>query len=405
MKVCLCFAAGSACVSQANPAEGPCDILGAAGNPCFAAHSTIRALYAKYDGPLYTVRNKHGKSAQIKPLKPGGFANAKEHEALCPREGDCVISHVIDQSGHGNTLGVRDDRQMVQKSGNLGKLHKLVDATKHKIFVGDNIPVYGMYFDPGYGYHCNKTKGVAKGNEPETMYAVMTGKRFGNSCCFDYGNSEADEKSDGAGTMEAIYFGNARWRPIEEPVVPHRKETPNSGYAEPGCTLAPASPFQDPGENRSICDGTADSNNCCGPWVGADLEFGMYYGGGNVSTYNAQNKPLRHDFVSLMLKGRTDSFALKGGDATRGSLSTMYDGPRPPPIPPFPRWPKGGKYQPMNKKGAIILATGGDQSNSARGNFYEGFMASGATTDATDEAVQANIASVKYKMRAYLAVV
>jgi hypothetical protein len=31
-------------------AEGPCDILDAAGNPCVAAHSTVRALYSKYDG-------------------------------------------------------------------------------------------------------------------------------------------------------------------------------------------------------------------------------------------------------------------------------------------------------------------------------------------------------------------
>ena len=36
-------------------AEGPCDILDAAGNPCVAAHSTTRALYAKYNGPLYNA--------------------------------------------------------------------------------------------------------------------------------------------------------------------------------------------------------------------------------------------------------------------------------------------------------------------------------------------------------------
>ena len=36
-------------------AEGPCDILGAAGNPCVAAHSTVRALYGAYEGPLYNV--------------------------------------------------------------------------------------------------------------------------------------------------------------------------------------------------------------------------------------------------------------------------------------------------------------------------------------------------------------
>ena len=82
-------------------------------------------------------------------------------------------------------------RLTFEVSGNFGKVHKLVDASKHKIYVRGNTPVYGMYFDPGYGYHCNKTKGVATGNDPETMYAVMTGKRFGNRCCFDYGNSEA----------------------------------------------------------------------------------------------------------------------------------------------------------------------------------------------------------------------
>ena len=41
------------------------------------------------------------------------------------------------------------------------------------------------------------------------------------------------------------------------------------------------------------------------------------------------NKPLTSEFVTLHLKGRADGFALKGGDATKGHLSTMWDGPRP----------------------------------------------------------------------------
>ena len=57
-----------------------------------------------------------------------------------------------------------------------------------------------------------------------------------------------------------------------------------------------------------------------------------------------------------------------------------------------------GTYQPMRKQGAIILATGGDNSNSAMGKFYEGIMVTGTTTDATDEAVQANIVGVKYSI-------
>jgi hypothetical protein len=55
-----------------------------------------------------------------------------------------------------------------------------------------------------------------------------------------------------------------------------------------------------------------------------------------------------------------------------------------------------GGYQPMRKQGAIILATGGDNSNGAKGNFYEGFMATGYATDATDAAIQANIVAVGY---------
>lgn len=39
-------------VPAAAAAEGPCDILQAAGNPCVAAHSTTRALYSGYDGGL-----------------------------------------------------------------------------------------------------------------------------------------------------------------------------------------------------------------------------------------------------------------------------------------------------------------------------------------------------------------
>jgi hypothetical protein len=60
----------------------------------------------------------------------------------------------------------------------LGQRHKLVNASRHKITVGKgNTPVYGMWFDPGYGYHVDDTKGIAQGNEPESIFAVMSGNR------------------------------------------------------------------------------------------------------------------------------------------------------------------------------------------------------------------------------------
>lgn len=63
----------------------------------------------------------------------------------------------------------------------------------------------------------------------------------------------------------------------------------------------------------------------------------------------------------------------------------MYDGPRP--LLSFPGAVNdchyhgvNGTFQPMRKQGAIILGTGGDNSNGAIGNFYEGVMATGVTS-------------------------
>lgn len=73
-----------------------------------------------------------------------------------------------------------------------------------------------MWFDVGHGYHVDKTTGIAKGNDPESIYAVMSGKRYNGKCCFDYGNSENTDKQPvhtgdyACGAMEAIYFGNVR---------------------------------------------------------------------------------------------------------------------------------------------------------------------------------------------------
>jgi hypothetical protein len=180
------FIIALAAVAHASSAEGPCDITGKAGNPCVAAHSTVRALYATYDGPLYNVtRSSDGKSKNVGVLKAGGFANITTHDTFCANL-DCVISNVFDQSPKGNHLHQR---------------HKLVNASQHKIIVGGGVSVYGMWFDPGYGYHTDNTTGIATGNDPESIYAVMSGTHYNGRCCFDYGNSETDDTSDGAGTM------------------------------------------------------------------------------------------------------------------------------------------------------------------------------------------------------------
>merc|ERR1719440_2652713 len=99
---------------------------------------------------------------------------------------------------------------------------------------------------------------------------------------------------------------------------------------------------------------------------------------------NSRNVPINSTFVSAMLKGRSGSWALKHGNAQSGQLTTLFEGPR----------PEG--YNPMSKQGAIVLGIGGDNSDFGVGTFYEGAMTANYTTDATDEAVQANIIAAGY---------
>ena len=166
-------------VSAAARAEGPCDILGAAGNPCVAAHSTVRALYSAYSGPLYRVSRTDGRDANVGVLAAGGFANISDQEGFCAA-GDCNITKIYDQSGKGNHLGQR----ISCVPGQGCRYHKMVNASRHKIGVQGGVEVYGMWLDPGYGYNVDVTNGVAKDNEPESIFAVMSGTHYNGNCCF-----------------------------------------------------------------------------------------------------------------------------------------------------------------------------------------------------------------------------
>ena len=76
-----------------------------------------------------------------------------------------------------------------------------------------------------------------------------------------------------------------------------------------------------------------------------------------------------------------------GGDAQKGALKVMFDGPR-----------VDVTYDPMRKQGAILLGNGGDNSVGSQGTFYEGAMTAAGTfpTDATDQLVQANVVAARY---------
>jgi hypothetical protein len=92
--------------------QGPCDIYAAAGTPCVAAHSTTRALYASYNGPLYQVRRlSDNRVKDIGVVAPralpfpdaGGYADAAAQDAFCANT-TCLITKVYDQSANHNDL-------------------------------------------------------------------------------------------------------------------------------------------------------------------------------------------------------------------------------------------------------------------------------------------------------------
>merc|ERR1719231_1741088 len=95
---------------------------------------------------------------------------------------------------------------------------------KEELTLGGHRPLYSAYFEgrgewgvPGVGtigFRALRTKGVAKGDAPESVYAVVSGTHYNGGCCFDYGNSEGNPgephpaPKPGDGKMEALYFGN-----------------------------------------------------------------------------------------------------------------------------------------------------------------------------------------------------
>ncbi|PQE18987.1 alpha-L-arabinofuranosidase B protein [Rutstroemia sp. NJR-2017a WRK4] len=317
-------------------AAGPCDLYASGGTPCVAAHSTTRALYSAFSGSLYQViRGSDGSTKNISPLSAGGVANAAAQDSFCAGT-TCLISIIYDQSGRGNHLTQAPGGAFSGPDVN-GK-DNLASATGAPVTLNGQ-KAYGVFISPGTGYRNNAASGIATGDAAEGMYAVLDGTHYNGGCCFDYGNAETSSTDTGNGHMEAIYFGdNTVW----------------------------------------------GSGSGSGPWLMADLENGLF--SGQSTKNNAADPSISYRFFTALVKGGANKWALRGGNAASGSLSTYYSGAR----------PSASGYNPMSKEGAIILGIGGDNSVGAQGTFYEGVMTSGYPSDSTENAVQANIVAAKY---------
>jgi non-reducing end alpha-L-arabinofuranosidase len=301
-----------------------------------------------HTGPLYQLARGDGTTQDIGSVD--GYADGAAHAAFCG-EDECVYKIVYDQTGRGLHLTESPPGSANAQPGDPAEAMDLP-----VLINGRN--VYGILIRPGMGYRaaCNEcpyppdtTTGLATGDDPQTMYMVSSQEDLINGCCFDYGNAERTANNDGNGTMEAVYLG------------------------------------------LGVIWGTGTG---AGPWVMADLENGLYPGWENMQDRGiSTNTPLEFDFVMAAMVGDTSDknggkgrFALYGGDATVGTLTTMYDGIRP---------EKPG-YVPMQKQGSLILGIGGDNSAGDGGRFYEGVAANGAASKETIDALQAAVVAAGY---------
>ena len=342
---------GSPAAVPARP-EGPCDIYAAGGAPCVAAHSTTRALYASYDGPLYQVMRQSDRATldigvvPPSPGDPGGYADAAAQDAFCQNT-TCWISVIYDQSGKENHL-YQAPRGAFSGAA-LGGFNTMPIADMAPVTLMGH-KVYGVYIVPGMGMRQNNPHGTAVDDQAEGQYWVINGHHYNTGCCFDYGNAETDSRDDGDGTMETTYYGN-------QPLWYHGE--------------AP------------------------GPWIMTDQENNLV---GCVNPdpndkYCRDLPSISWRFVTATADGEPHHWRSMGGDAQSGKLITLYDGPR--------IQNDRNSYDPMRKQGAILLGNGGDNSNHSSGTFYEGAMTAPGTfpTAEVNQAIQANVVAAGYDVQ------
>jgi hypothetical protein len=362
--------------------QRPCDVYAKARTPCVAAFSSARALFVRYSGPLYEVkRASDGATFNVGLLTRGGYADAAAQDAFCAHT-ICVVAKIYDQTRDHNDLVPQ--APTTEPYSNATYAHDPVSASALPIDAGGH-PVYGLKFQSGsptglpcptsatcagnHGQAYNnghvRARGVAVNGQSESVYGVFGGTYSGSDCCFDFGNSEVAGTDDGNGTMDALNFSRDCWDACGPDGGPWLQADLENGMFMTG------SPTRSPESVTSLIGGSFESGDgfCCDA--------------------TSRNRAMRYPFVTGILENPgSKAFALKGGNAATGGLTTFYDGPTPP----------GKGYSPMRQEGAIILGSGGDQGTTD-GEFFEGVMTVGVPSSAAEAAVQANIVGVRYRMR------
>ncbi|MFP6560554.1 arabinofuranosidase catalytic domain-containing protein [Paraburkholderia sp. B3] len=431
-------AAASAEVGTSTPL--PCDAAAAAGTPCSAAHSVTRLLTKTYTGPLFQIlRASDNTTKDIYPYTsatlPGGArrelvgtTNLGSVNAFCNNT-TCSVSYLYDQidrvaalkggaygnvpatltlnqnggesltlpsSGPGSqspvTVPVLNGFATITLPGSSGTLTVQLSqppvalttqSPTLQLTVGNDLPaltgsaaklalvplnggtIPALSTLAGQAYR-NRFGTVNQSiGDTDIAEYMVAGAHYDQSstCCGTYGNMESSANSstyahgEVEGEMFALAFSDGAAAVF--------------GYCDGDSGQAPT--VKDP-----VCNGL-DVN-----WPGVDAEAGVYL-------YGPQQPP-KEKFVTVLAKYSPNTasniFAVKGGAASQGVLTAVYDA-APPEAYNFSN--DAGHAFNGQWQGGLSLGEGGDGS-SAPIQFFEGAVLTKATTDTTDNAIQGSIA-------------
>lgn len=416
----------------------PCDAAATAGTACSAAHSVVRLLTKNYTGPLFqlqrasdgTTQNIYPYTASTLPRGDGasqiGSANVKTINSFCNNT-TCSITYIYDQidlvsalkgGAFGNvtaTLSLNSSgaetltvpRSSSSQAMTVPVLNGFATITlpgtgtltvqlsqpptalttaapTQQISIGNDLPALPgspakltfMNLQDGQIPALATLAGQAYRNrfgtvnqsigDTEIGEYMVAGAHYGQSstCCGTYGNMESSANSSTyahgeiEGEMFALAYSNGAAAVF--------------GYCDGDSAQSPTT--KDP-----MCNGL-DIN-----WPGVDAEAGVYL-------YGPQ-QPKGEKFMTVLAKyspvTASNLFAVKGGSASQTTLTTDFE-QAPPEAYNFSN--SAGHAFNGQWQGGLSLGEGGDGS-AAPIEFFEGAVLSKMPSDATDNQIQASIAS------------
>jgi len=309
------------------PALPPLDTITTAGQSVAAAYSTTRALSSNYCGNLFKVIRTSDSTSFDVPQLANGSADVASMNTFCSAT-TCKITTIYDQGP--------SHLDLVQGASTDPPLATTATLANGKTVVGANKVNVNNFLRTGTRNGGANNGTMPTGTSPVTEYWVIDSNPANQcSCCFNFGETETTVAGSVSGNSMALYTC--------------------SGVDATGTVAGPYSGM------------AIDSENSSGKALTGNLAGTSGVGGG-------WDNPTLASAVAKTSNGTT--YTGKGGNAQLGTLTTFFSG--------------AALAQTNTLQGGLGFMENAAGISNALGMFYEGYVIAGATSDATDNLVQAN---------------